>query len=87
MTTCASSGHHPDGSGVQKHSAGSNYPYVVAIFPGRVEVTEPSGLPVWETRIFDPSSRASRIEAYGRAIEAADQLAAAYRARHNRKTS
>lgn len=80
-------GHHPDGSSVQKHSAGSNYPYVVAIFPARVEVTEPSGLPVWETRILHPDQSDSRVAAYGRAIEAANQLASAYRARNHRKTT
>lgn len=79
-------GHHPDGSSVQQHSAGSNYPYVVVAYADRVEVTEPSGLPVWETRIYNPASRQSRIEAYGRANDAADQLAAAYRMRHHRKT-
>jgi hypothetical protein len=28
------SGHHPDGSGIQKHSAGSHYPFVVGMQEG-----------------------------------------------------
>jgi len=43
----ATSGHHPDGSGVQRHSCGSHYPFVVGIQDGRPEgkwfVMAPSG--------------------------------------------
>lgn len=82
-------GHHPDGSGVQKHSAGATYPFVVVATNDGAHVMQPDGkrdvfmFSSWPA-VGEPSSK-SRLWAYGLAIDRAAELAKAYnQARANR---
>jgi hypothetical protein len=71
-------GHHSDGSSIQRHSVGSTYPYIVVIQAGRVTVVD-SLLNVRFEHLYDDSVKAERLDAYGRAYEAAEKLADAKR--------
>ncbi|PPE71492.1 hypothetical protein IS481_12140 [Caldimonas thermodepolymerans] len=73
-------GHHPDGSSIQKHSAGSHYPYVVRVVEhtatnlGAADVVDPSGRIVG-TFFYPLGNKEKRLEAYGRAFAQAEELA------------
>lgn len=80
----AYAGHLPDGSSIQKHSAGSGYPYIVQVREavdlglGYAEVID-SMQRVLFIRPFLLERRDHRLAAYGAAIEKADALAEARR--------
>ena len=80
-------GHHPDGSGIQAHSAGTHYPLVVSAIATdpaagkpyhKVEVTAPDGAIVWARITPEWSSRDARIESWDLAFLAAERLAGLY---------
>lgn len=72
--------HHPDGSGIQKHSAGSHYPFIVGVqehtrgSTGYAYVQAPNGDEV-ASFAYDLGNKGKRVLAYERAFEKADQCA------------
>lgn len=78
-------GHHQDGSSIQRHSAGSHYPFVVRIQEhahmqeGWADVLHPHGF-IRRSFRFTVGVKAERLEAYRRAYDAADELANEWRA-------
>lgn len=78
-------GHHADGSSIQKHSAGSAYPFIM-----RVREDVPNGMGYAEvidslctvrfSKPYPLSNKLARLAAYGAALDAADHLAIAKRA-------
>lgn len=80
----AYAGHLSDGSSIQKHSAGSNYPYIVRIHEqvdlgiGHAQVIDSM-----ENMLFMASypldNKDARLEAYAMAYDAADAFAEAKR--------
>ena len=68
-------GHLPDGSSVQRHSAGATYPYIVVAYNDRTAVQAPDGRIVFE-RFFGEDSSFARRSAYAAAIDKAARLAA-----------
>lgn len=73
-------GHHPDGSSVQQHSAGSHYPLVLQFRDTpdlfAVEVLGPPGEVIHAERIQGKHDRAMRLEATRKAREWAQERAA-----------
>lgn len=77
-------GHLSDGSGIQKHSAGSQYPYIV-------QVREDVGINTGHAQVIDSTENvlfstsyplhvpSCRVAAYQRALDAADAFASAKR--------
>lgn len=79
-------GHHQDGSGVQKHSAGSHYPFIVRVQEhqdtgtGWADVLKPGGT-IAASFPYLLTSRTRRLEAYDLAFTHAEALAVQHRAR------
>ena len=72
-------GHMPDGSSVQRHSAGATYPFIVVITKAAAKVRTPSGDDVARYPILDATLPAARMTAYQAAIDQAAMLAADWR--------
>lgn len=73
--TLLPSGHLPDGSGVQRHSAGATYPYIVVATNRGAHVQAPDGQTIVNHLWGDNPTRADRLACYGAAIDAAVGLA------------
>ena len=77
-------GHHEDGSSIQKHSAGSNYPYIVRIHElveldaGFADVID-SMDNVLTSYPYTLGDKEQRLAAYEAAFDAADAFATAKR--------
>lgn len=77
-------GHHADGSSIQKHSAGSSYPYIVQVREqvdaglGYAQVID-SLQQVLFSQEYPLGDKPARLVAYGAAIDAADAFAEAKR--------
>tara|TARA_R110000868_G_scaffold252398_1_gene509045 strand:- start:286 stop:573 length:288 start_codon:yes stop_codon:yes gene_type:complete len=80
--------HHQDGSSVQKHSAGSHYPFIVGVQEhvegntGYAYVLAPDGNEV-AAYAYDMGNKGKRVLSYERAFAAAEACAAAYPARYD----
>lgn len=74
-------GHMPDGSSIQRHSAGSHYPFIVRIQEHRAEgwgfadVLGPSG-DIQSTYAYPIGNKPRRLDAYRKAYETAERFAA-----------
>lgn len=72
--------HHQDGSGIQKHSAGSHYPFIVGVQEhvegntGYAYVQAPNGDEI-AAFPYDLGNKGKRVLAYERAFEIADLCA------------
>lgn len=69
------SGHLPDGSGVQRHSAGATYPYILVATNRGAHVQAPNGEIVNDQLWGENPTRADRLACYGAAIDFAVILA------------
>ena len=70
-------GHHADGSGVQKHSAGSHYPLVVAVYGSKFAAVEGPRGEFVKFKIYDDTP-GHRMAAYSEALQYAEFLAKRY---------
>lgn len=73
-------GHHSDGSGVQKHSAGANYPFVPFVRGEQCFVLHPNGREELVSTIT-VNDRVDRTACIGMAIDRACWRAAELRGR------
>lgn len=79
-STPAYQGHMADGSSIQKHSAGTHYPYVVAFREiehngsAVAEVLDPAGF-VLDTLAYNAGTKADRLAAYEWAYDRAERRA------------
>lgn len=81
-------GHHPDGSGVQLHSAGSHYPLIVGAQETTPEaggpchtvyVQAPDGSRIWARLLTHATTRVDRIESWDQGFRFAERVAKFYR--------
>lgn len=75
-------GHLSDGSSIQRHSAGSNYPYIMQVREvtdvpkpfGAAQVIDSMGRVVVQA-FYELGNKEQRLQAYERALDSADAMA------------